>query len=150
MKSWTKFFIAVFTVFLIIEASAALWHLLLFRAFYQEATQLVDRGLNNYVIGHLVTTNLSRSLVIVLFFNFFSKGVLKHLEQPGEVSPRDGIYFGTFLGVVSALMAVEYYGIWKISSYPWVLMEGSWATLQGSLYGWGLGLIYREKSQIDG
>jgi hypothetical protein len=148
MKIDKRSLIAVLVVFLLIEASAALWHLLLFRDFYADVTAQVDRGspTTDYIIPHLIVTNILRSIAIVVFFKLFTKGVLLNLLGDGEVTMGDALRFGAMLGIVSALFGVEYYGIWKISSFSWVLMEGSWAVLQGLAYGWGLGMCFRSSS----
>lgn len=132
-----KDILAVISVFLILEVTAALWHLLLFRDFYSNVTMLIERPFEEYVISYLIATNFIRAVIIVLLFKVFMGARSSALVS--------SVLFGTLLGAVSGLTAVEYYGIWKISSVTWSLMEGIWAVLQGLTYGVVLGFIYRKK-----
>lgn len=133
--SWQKDALGVLLVFLTLEVTAAVWHLLLFRDFYAKVTSEVERPFEEYVIPYLMITNLIRSGIIVVFFKVFLQG--------HSSAAKKSVSFGGLLGAVSGLMAVEYYGVWEISSIAWSFVESSWAVLQGVAVGLVLGYIYR-------
>ncbi|GAB4466868.1 MAG: hypothetical protein OHK0029_38490 [Armatimonadaceae bacterium] len=132
------FWITVISVFVALEATAAIWHLALFKSFYDNQLVAIQRPFDEYIVPYLISTNAIRSIAIVAFFHMFSRRF--------SVSLRDGILFGGFLGLVCGLMVAEYYGVWNIRSIVWALVEGIWSVLQGVTVGSVLGMFYQSRA----
>jgi hypothetical protein len=134
---------ATVVAFLILESTAALWHLALFRGFYVAETAVMDRAFDEYIVPYLMITNAIRACAVVLFIVFFFRD--------RETTYRGGFFFGLGLGMVCALTAGEYYGVWRFRSVAWPLMEGVWLVLQGITLGLGItwALRFRRRDAVE-
>lgn len=122
-----KFIFAVVLTFVTLEVTAAAWHLLFFWDFYADQLAAIARPFAEYRILFLITNNLLRALVLTLLF------VLLFQRIPPTL--RNGLLWGSLIGLVCGLMVGEYYGVWAIKSLAWVVVEGLWSVLQGASVG---------------
>lgn len=136
-----RYVLAVALVWVVLEVTAALWHLLFFRAFYVDQMRLVERPFEEYIIPHLMLTNLLRAAALTSFWALF-------VRRAGAGS-RDGWKFGGWVGLICGLMVAEYYGTWQLKSLAWPVVEGVWAVLQGLAVGATLGVLIRA-DQVSG
>jgi len=125
--SVTRFLAATAVVFVVLEVTAALWHLVLFRDFYVAETAVMDRPFGEYVVPYLMATNLLRAGSLVALFEWWFSRV--------EPSYHRGIALGALVGLVCGLVAAEYFGVWRFRSLAWPLMEGGWLVAQGVTVG---------------
>jgi hypothetical protein len=121
-----SFLLGTTLVWVVLEVTAAVWHLLLFRDFYVEQMAAIERPFAKYIIPHLMLTNLFRAMVVVWFWMWLVRSGIR---------PSQGWKFGALLGLVCGLMVAEYYGTWRLKSLAWPVVEGLWAALQGIAVG---------------
>ncbi len=142
MKVNAKFILAFLLVFLLLEFTTTGWHIISANEGYR-LLQLLKQPIQESLFIYQAPGHLLQALVTVLFFNYFAKGVLKNYLSCGEVTLRDGLIFGVFLGLLTAFTGFDFYTSLQNKGFSWVLLEVSCLLVQGLLCGGSLGLVYK-------
>ncbi len=130
-----RFIIAVIVAWFIITLGGALWHEVLFEAWYNEWVFGIERM--QMPIGYFLITHAMRALAFVYVYFMLYKGGNPYVK---------GLKFGFLMGILTGVTVTGYYGDFLITSPGWVILEFTYNIFRAILVGLSTALILGERN----
>jgi hypothetical protein len=132
--NFKKMIFASLAAFVALNGVGAVWHLVLFKSFYDVQQAAVTRA--EILMPMLLIVDLLRGILFAYIYPLGYKG-----GNPAS----QGLKFGCLMGLVSGLHLAVYFTTLNIPAISWAVVEVLFCCIQGAIAGLLIGLIYGAK-----
>lgn len=133
--NFKKLLLAAPVAFVALNGFGAVWHLVLFKSYYDVQQAAVARP--ETLMPMLLVVDLLRGLLFAYIYP---------LGYKGGPPVTQGLKFGCLMGLVSGLHLAIYFTFLNIPSLSWAFVEVLFSAMQGAFAGLLVALIYGRKT----